>query len=76
MTKGELAKQVLQKRYPDGRYQYDHALPQGWVDEMRSEGWTFEAGNFVWIYDEQSMFGRPEPLTAAGALMLEVIKNG
>lgn len=72
---GELASEVLNKRYPRGGFQYDHALPESWVDEMRAKGWS-PVGDVVWLYDADSLFGRPEPFTIAGALMLEVLTNG
>ena len=74
-TTGEVAAEVLSKRYPNSVFQYDHALPETWVDEMRGKGWS-PVGNFVWLYDADSIFGRPEPVTVAGSLMLEDLTNG
>ena len=57
MTRGEAAEQ----RYAGQNY--DHALPQGWVDACTEKGMD-PRGHFVWLFDDY--VGRPAPITEEG----------
>lgn len=57
MTRGEAAEQ----RYSG--LNYDHALPQGWVDACCEKGMD-PRGHFVWLFDDY--VGRPAPITEEG----------
>ena len=57
------------------RGQFDYALPQDWVDEMKKITGIYATHCFVWFYPrtgEGSMFGRPYPLTDEGRHLLQV----
>lgn len=61
---------------------YDTSLPQSWVDELhnRLEGLHHQNwnpyGQFVWCYDNASIFGYPVALTSLAALILYRTSNG
>jgi|TARA_B100002019_G_scaffold244678_1_gene221736 hypothetical protein len=55
-------------RYPD--MTYDHALPQGWVDQCCEKGLD-PRGHFVWLYD--NFAGRPAPITKQGDRMVSLL---
>ena len=57
-----------------GLTNFDTALPQNWVDDVREKtGKPFPFG-FVWNYPEDSIFGEPYPLTKEAFVTLEDYK--
>jgi hypothetical protein len=70
LTRGEAA---------EARYSgmtYDHALPDSWVQYARTLGQEV-VGHFVWLYEDNSICGRPGPITPEGDVMLShlALKN-
>ena len=49
-----------------GIKKFDSAMPQGWVNAMRSELNTDVRGHFVWSYEGPSLFGAPVPISGFG----------
>ena len=49
---------------------YDHALPQGWVDQCCDKGLD-PRGHFVWLYDDY--VGRPAPITGEGDRIVSLL---
>jgi hypothetical protein len=46
---------------------FDYALPQQWVDAMYNAcPLKYVANHFVWVYEENDMWGSPYPLTKEG----------
>ena len=68
MTKEEAVKALGIK----GTFYY--ALPQEWVETVQAEIGVDPVPHFVWLYDEEApLFGRPCPITAAGAMIQEAL---
>lgn len=63
LTRGEAA----EARYPG--MNYDHALPDSWLQYARTCGHEV-VGHFVWLYDGDSLGGRPAPITPEGDVIL------
>lgn len=66
LTRGEAA---------EARYSgmtYDHALPDSWVQYTRTNGHEV-VGHFVWLYDGDSLGGRPAPITPEGDVMMSLL---
>lgn len=62
MTKEE----AFKNRYKDFNGDIDYALPQKWVDQVIEYFGCCYAritGQFVWVYSEQYLFGKPLPIT-------------
>ena len=55
-------KQAADKAYPD--MTYDYALPQAFFDSCLNNGFDVR-GQCVWVYDRDSLWGAPGPLTQA-----------
>ena len=64
MTKGEAAINTLGENA-----NFDYALPQHWVDEMRHKGFDVRP-HFVWFYGD-SIWGQPMPITEQGRTMAD-----
>ena len=66
-----LVKTIDQAATERGYVVYDTALPQTWVDQIKSRTGIYVIGHFVWCYDVGSVFGWPAPVTHTGAGILK-----
>ena len=49
-----------------GYKDFDCALPQPWVDQVKFVEHFDVRGHFVWCYDKEKTFGEPAPITKQG----------
>ena len=68
MTKREaFEKEIKERSITD--YEVDYALPIQWIDNCTKKlkiDSSLIVSNFVWLYEKDSIWGRPFPITKIG----------
>lgn len=60
------------------RGQFDYAIPQPWLDDLKEITGVYAIHCFVWFYPKEGegrIFGHPYPLTDEGRFLLNIYNN-